>query len=69
MINNEDFDAPSQGLSAREMGVCLCETINCKYDACQPRGLSELSGEQFPPTLCGRVGEAAPMLLNKTIKL
>ena len=31
-----------------------------KYDVCQPRGLSALSGEQFPPTLCGRVGEAAP---------
>ena len=27
MINNEDFDAPAQGLSAREMGVCLCETV------------------------------------------
>ena len=27
MINNEDFDAPAQGLSAREMGVCLYETV------------------------------------------
>ena len=33
---------------------------NCNYDVCLPRGLSALSGEQFPPTLCGRVGEAAP---------
>ena len=43
--------------------------LYCKYDVCQSRGISALSGEQFPPTLCGRVGEAAPLLLNKTIKL
>ena len=43
--------------------------LYCKYDVCQPRGLSVLSGEQFSPTLSGRVGEAAPLLLNKTIKL
>ena len=59
-MNNEDFDAPAQGLSARDMGVCLCETINCKYAACQLRGIRALSGEQFPPTMCDRVGEAAP---------
>ena len=40
---------------------------NCNYDVCQIRGLSALSGEQFPPTLCGRVGEAAPLLLNKRL--
>ena len=28
---------------------------NCNYDVCLLRGLSALSGEQFPPTLCGRV--------------
>ena len=33
---------------------------DCNYDVCQLRGLSAFSGEQFPPTLCGRVGEAAP---------
>ena len=38
---------------------------NCKYDVCQLRGLSVLSGDQFPPMLCGRVGEAAPLLVNK----
>ena len=31
------------------------------------RGLSALSGDKFPPTLCGRVGEAAPLLLNKRL--
>ena len=31
---------------------------------CQLRGLSALSGEQFPPTLCGRLGEAAPLLFE-----
>ena len=36
------------------------------YCTVNPRGLSALSGEQFPPTLCGRVGEAAPLLLNTT---
>ena len=41
--------------------------LNCKYDVCSPRGLSALSGEQFPPTLCGRVGKAAPLLLNKRL--
>ena len=45
--------------------VRLC--INCKYDVCSPRGLSGLSGKQFPPTLCGRVGEAVPLLLNKRL--
>ena len=24
-------------------------------------------GNKFPPTLCGRVGEAAPLLLNKRL--
>ena len=33
---------------------------DCNYDVCLLRGLSALSGEQFPPMLCGRVGEAAP---------
>ena len=33
---------------------------NCKYDAYLLRGLSALSGEQFPPAFCGRVGEVAP---------
>ena len=27
VINNEDFDAPAHGLSAREMGVFACETV------------------------------------------
>ena len=40
---------------------------NCNYDVCQLRGLSALSGDQFPPTLCGHVGEAAPLLLNKRL--
>ena len=31
------------------------------------RGLSALSGDYFPPTLCGCVGEAAPLLLNKRL--
>ena len=30
-----------------------------------PRFDGSTSWEQFPPTLCGRVGEAAPLLLNK----
>ena len=33
---------------------------NCNYDVCLLRGLSALSGEQFPHTLCGPVGEVAP---------
>ena len=37
---------------------------NCKYDACQLHGLSALSGEQFPPTLCGRVGEAGASIIE-----
>ena len=48
------------GYRPRGMGVCSCETYSCNYDVCQLRGLSALSGEQFPPTLCGREGEAAP---------
>ena len=40
---------------------------NCNYDVCLLRGLSALSGEQFPPPLCGRVIEAAPLLLNKRL--
>ena len=33
---------------------------NCNCDVCLLRGLSALSGEQFPYMLRGRVGEAAP---------
>ena len=40
---------------------------NCNYDVCPLHGLSALSGEQFPPTLSGRVGEVAPLLLNKRL--
>ena len=41
--------------------------INVICTVCQIRGLSALYGVQFPPTLCGRVGEAAPLLLNKRL--
>ena len=58
-----------KGCLPETRSLFMWDCINCKYDVCQPRGLSALSGEQFPPTLCGRVGEAAPLLLNKTIKL
>ena len=47
------------GYRPRGIGVCSCETV-LLYDVYQLRGLSALSGEQFPPTLCGRVGEATP---------
>ena len=60
MFNNEDLDASALGYRPGAKEFVHVRLYNCKYDVCLLRGLSALSGEQFPPTLCGRVGEAAP---------